>query len=200
MLCPPVPHRRRRRAQSAHQDLRSRSGQFVTGAGKILDFAVETDRDEANVDHFWITIDAGEAGSLEVSINTFSKRNNDAGFDGRMRVAVIASPWVVLPDAGLVPCDHLDYDELAAQSDCEFSICERPALEQLLVERTGRAIFVEAWGELYVRSRIGIHQVHSRRASCSVAQDIVGHDGAIRFYFDEEQAAEMLLFRYCGQS
>ena len=44
-----------------------------------------------------------------------------------------------------------------------------------------RATFFEAWGELYFRNQLGIHQVHSRRASCSVPQDHIGRDGAIRF-------------------
>jgi hypothetical protein len=76
---------------------------------------------------------------------------------------------------------------------------ERSDLEQLLFEKTGRAIFIEAWGELYVRKQLGIHQVHSRRASCSVASDYIGRDGAIRFHFPEDDSAEMLLFKYCGQ-
>ena len=200
MFDPPVPHRRRRRNRSADQDLESRSGQFVVVAGEVLGFAAETDRDAANVDHFWITIGAGKAGRLEIALSIFSKRNRDAGFDGRMRVAIITSPWVTLPGAGLLPSDHLDYSELEAQTAGTFSIYERPALEQLLEEKTRRAILVEAWGELYVRRRNGIHQVHSRRASCSVARDIVGRDGAIRFYFEEERTSEMLLFRYCGQA
>jgi hypothetical protein len=41
--------------------------------------------------------------------------------------------------------------------------------------------------------------VHSRRASCSVRTDYVGRDGAVRFYYRENAAAEMLLFKYCGQ-
>jgi hypothetical protein len=76
---------------------------------------------------------------------------------------------------------------------------ERPALERVLVEKSSRAIFVEAWGALYLRDRLGIHQVHSRRASCSVRTDYVGRDGAVRFYYRENTAAEMLLFKYCGQ-
>ena len=76
---------------------------------------------------------------------------------------------------------------------------ERPALETLLTEKTGRALFIEAWGELYIRNHLGIHQVHSRRASCSVRQDYKGRDGALRFYYGGNATAEMLLFKYCGQ-
>jgi hypothetical protein len=76
---------------------------------------------------------------------------------------------------------------------------ERPALEELLTAKAHRAIFVEAWGALYLRDRLGIHQVHSRRASCSVRSDYVGRDGAVRFFYREDSASEMLLFKYCGQ-
>jgi hypothetical protein len=72
-------------------------------------------------------------------------------------------------------------------------------LEQLLTEKITRAIFIEVWGELYVRTHVGIHQVHSMRASCSVPRDYIGRDGAIRFYFPENARTEVLLFKYCGQ-
>ncbi len=32
------------------------------------------------------------------------------------------------------------------------------------------------------------------RASCSVPRDLIGRDGAIRFYFDDGHANELLLF------
>jgi hypothetical protein len=75
---------------------------------------------------------------------------------------------------------------------------ERHALELLLTAKAKAAVFIEAWGELYVRTHLGIHQVHSMRASCSVARDFVGRDGAIRFYF-LDGTADLLLFKYCGQ-
>ena len=93
----------------------------------------------------------------------------------------------------------LDYAVLEASSPATFLEIERPALERLLTERASRAIFIEAWGELYVRTHVGIHQVHSMRASCSVSRDYLGRDGAIRFYFAGEDGAELLLFKYCGQ-
>jgi hypothetical protein len=92
----------------------------------------------------------------------------------------------------------LDYHEIELSQPVTYIEYERPALEALLADKTGRAIFVEAWGEFYVRNHIGLHQVHSRRASCSVLKDYEGRDGAIRFYFPGG-AAEMLLFKYCGQ-
>ena len=116
-----------------------------------------------------------------------------------MRVGISASTWQELPAAGLAKSACLDYHTLEAASPITFTEYERPALETLLTEKTSRAIFIEAWGELYVRTHLGIHQVHSMRASCSVLRDLTGRDGAIRFYFAEENRAELLLFKYCGQ-
>ena len=93
----------------------------------------------------------------------------------------------------------LDYHSIEAAEPVTYVEYERPALEILLAEKTGRAIFIEAWGELYVRNHLGVHQVHSRRASCSVLQDYRGRDGAIRFYYGADATSEMLLFKYCGQ-
>jgi hypothetical protein len=92
----------------------------------------------------------------------------------------------------------LDYRTIEAATPVNYLEYERPALEALLMEKTGRAIFIEAWGELYVRNHLGIHQVHSQRASFSVPKEYLGRDGAIRFYF-QDASAEMLLFKYCGQ-
>ena len=92
----------------------------------------------------------------------------------------------------------LDYHSLEAAAPVVYVEYERPALEVLLTDKAQLSVFVEAWGELYVRVHVGIHQVHSMRASCSVARDLIGRDGAIRFYFGDG-TAEMLLFKYCGQ-
>ena len=60
------------------------------------------------------------------------------------------------------------------------------------------ALRIEAWGELYRAQHLGLHQIHSRRASCAVKTDLIGRDGAIRFYLRDGKA-EMFLFKYCGQ-
>ena len=75
----------------------------------------------------------------------------------------------------------------------------RPALETLLMDKAGRAIFIEAWGELYVRTHIGIHQVHSMRASCSVLRDFVDATALFGSHFADDARTELLLFKYCGQ-
>ena len=172
---------------------------MVHVAGRPIAFAAETDRVPANIDHFWITIGTGSGEPIRIALSTHSRQNAAAGFDPRLRVGIVPSAWKELPPAGLVKSTGLDYREIEAASPVTYTEYERPALETLLTEMTTRAIFVEAWGELYVRNHLGIHQVHSMRASCSVPRDYIGRDGAIRFYFVEEARTELLLFKYCGQ-
>jgi len=117
-----------------------------------------------------------------------------------MRVGVIASQWSQLPKSGIFPAAGLDYAELERAQAIEYREMERTVLETMLKARADRAIFVEAWGALYRRDLLGIHQVHSRRASCSVRTDHIGRDGALRFYYGDDSAAEMFLFKYCGQA
>ena len=170
-------------------------------AGSPIAFAAETDNVASNIDHFWITIGVGHGESLRIALSTHSRQNAAAGFDPRVRVGLITSTWRQLPLPGVEMCHGLDYREIevALAEPVTYIEYERPPLEALLAERTGRAIFIEAWGEFYLRDHPGIHQVHSRRASCSVLQDHTGRDGAIRFYFGRDATAEMLLFKYCGQ-
>jgi hypothetical protein len=188
----------RRAKRSRYPQLLSRDGEFLRVAGEPIAFAAETGRVPSNIDHFWITLRIGSGDPLRVALSTHSRQNARAGFDPRVRVAVVASTWSELPAPGLHACARLDYHEIELTQPLTYLEYERPALEVLLTDKTGRAIFVEAWGEFYVRNHIGLHQVHSRRASCSVLKDYEGRDGAIRFYF-KGGLAEMLLFKYCGQ-
>lgn len=188
-----------RRKQTRRPDLKLRHGELVHAAGIPIAFAAETDRVPANIDHFWITIGTGSGEPLRIALSTHSRQNAAAGFDPRMRVAIVAAVWTELPPPGLVKSQGLNYRQVEATSAMTYTEYDRPVLETLLTEKTGRAIFIEAWGELYVRNHLGIHQVHSMRASCSVLRDFVGRDGAIRFYFSEDARTELLLFKYCGQ-
>jgi len=173
-------------------------GDLVHAAGTPIAFAAEIDRVPANIDHFWITIGLGAGQPIRIALSTHSRQNAAAGFDSRMRVGIVASSWSELPSAGLMKSPGLDYRTIEAASPVSYLEYERPALEVLLTDHAKRAIFIEAWGELYVRTHIGIHQVHSMRASCSVPRDYIGRDGAIRFFFPGG-TAELLLFKYCGQ-
>jgi len=192
-----LPHRPRQRGAGSY--LGFNHGDLVHVAGTPIAFAAEVDRVSANIDHFWITIDLRTGEPLRISLSTHSRQNAAAGFDPRIRLGGIASSWSELPPAGMVKSPGLDYATLEASSPTKYLEFERPALERLLTEKATRAVFIEAWGELYVRTHVGIHQVHSMRASCSVPRDYVGRDGAIRFYFAEKASAELLLFKYCGQ-
>ena len=191
-----MPHRHRHPRRHAYPDLSH--GDLVHVAGTPIAFAAEIDRVPANIDHFWITVGTGSGEPIRIALSTHSRQNAAAGFDPRMRVGIIASAWRELPPAGLVKSTGLDYRQIEAATPVACVEYERPALERLLTEKTTRAIFIEAWGELYVRNHLGLHQVHSMRASCSVARDYTGRDGAIRFYFNDGRA-ELLLFKYCGQ-
>ncbi len=170
----------------------------MRAVGVPVAFAAETDKVASNIDHFWITLGLGRGESLRIALSTHSRQNAAAGFDPRVRVGIVASAWKELPVPGVQKCRGLDYREIEAMESVTYIEYERPALEALLAEKAGRAIFIEAWGEFYFRNHLGIHQVHSRRASCSVLKDYTGRDGAIRFYF-RNATAEMLLFKYCGQ-
>jgi hypothetical protein len=168
-------------------------------AGVPIAFAAETDRVPSNIDHFWITIGMGGGEPIRIALSTHSRQNAVAGFDPRVRVGIVTSPWLKLPAAGMAEFPGLDYHAIEAAGPVTYVHYERPALEALLAAKAERALFIEAWGELYVRHHLGVHQVHSRRASCSVLKDYQGRDGAIRFYFGDNATAEMLLFKYCGQ-
>ena len=186
-------------ARNKGADFAFRADEFVVAAGELVAFERETGADPGKIDHFWITIRADDFGRLRISINTWSLKHAADGFDARMRVGVFASKWSVLPASGVFPAAGLDYADFERASPIVYREMERLALEELLTAKARRAIFVEAWGALYLRDRLGIHQVHSRRASCSVRTDYVGRDGAVRFFYRENAAAEMLLFKYCGQ-
>jgi hypothetical protein len=190
-----LPHRHRHPRRHGYPELSH--GDLVHVAGKPIAFAAEVDRVPANIDHFWITLGTGEP--IRIALSTHSRQNAAAGFDARMRLGIVPSTWQTLPPAGLVRSGCLDYKVLEVTSPVAYVEYERPALEVLLTEKTSNAILIEAWGELYVRAHhLGIHQVHSMRASCSVPRDFAGRDGAIRFYFADARA-ELLLFKYCGQ-
>jgi hypothetical protein len=176
-----------------------RADEFVVVAGEPAGFQIEADLDPLRIDHVWITIRAGRFGLLPISISTYSLKHATDGFDPRMRVGLLDAPWQKLPESGVFPAAGLDYAELERAYPIVYRETERSALEELLRAKTDRAICVEAWGALYLRDQIGIHQVHSRRASCSVRSDYIGRDGAVRFYFPD-QLAEMVVFKFCGQA
>ena len=93
----------------------------------------------------------------------------------------------------------LNYASIESNSNVFYEFYERKELEELLRDQTERATWVQAWGVAFARRTLGVHQIHCRRASCAVAEDLHGMDGALRFYREDEGVAEMLLFKFCGQ-
>src|SRR5688572_33182085 len=103
----------------------------------------------------------GTGEPIRIALNTHSRHNAAAGFDPRLRIGIVASIWKGLPPPGLTKSPGLDYAQIEATSGVTYIEYTRPTLEELLTDKAQRAIFIEAWGELYVRTHMGIHQVHS---------------------------------------
>ena len=168
---------------------------LVRAVGRVLGAEVEKSANPDAIDHVWIRMDIG--GEILVSINTLSNRNRLAGFDARVRVGLVRGKWSVLPAVGAEVCERMDYTDIEAMTNVFFEHYERADLEKLLLDCCAEARVLEVWGAPYRHRLQGIHQVHSRRASCAVSEDIVGSDGALKFYFEKETL--LLLFKFCGQ-
>ena len=189
-------NRKQRRVPSKLLVLRDR---FVSVAGRIETVTVETSDDPRKIDHVWLEVCAGEQGLLQIALNTRSRKNAEAGYDPRVWVGIITSSWMELPAAGVLVVEPLDYAKIEAAHPINFVPYDRAALEELLVKKTKAACFARGWGEFYVRAHLGIHQVHSRRASFAHRVDRQGQDGALELYFDADRRRELLLFKFVGQ-
>jgi len=170
---------------------------LVRVVGRILGVDVEDRENPDEIDHVWIRIHAGD--EVVVSVNTSSKKNRLAGFDPRIRVGLSRGTWADLPPQGAESCPANDYAEIEARVNVFYEHYERKPLEALLMDRCARATLLEVWGAPYHHRVHGVHQIHSRRASCAVPDDITGRDGALKFYFEPGQATELFLFKFCGQ-
>lgn len=173
---------------------------FVQAVGGDLRARLEEHPNPDYVDHVWISMDVGDLDRLIVSVNTQSKRNMAAGFDARVRVGVLHGQWKHLPPRGIRRCPAFDYAEIEKSANIYFEHHTRAALEELLLDTSSRSILLEAWGSPYHhKGQAGIHQIHSRRASCAMPEDVFNRDGALQFYFLEDQKTELFLFKFCGQ-
>lgn len=169
----------------------------VVGSG--LKGRVETPVQSRHPDHFWISLDPGFGLRVTVSVNTWSRRNAEGGFDPRVQLGILRGSWEEFPARGFRECHRFSYGELPGHGSVDYRPLERIVLEQLLFDRVASAAMIEVWGAPYHRDHPGIHQIHSRAASCAVADSIEGLDGSLRFYFREEKRTETLLFKFCGQ-
>jgi hypothetical protein len=168
-------------------------------AGTVTQFAVENSAREENIDHVYVTIDAGLPRPITLSLNTLSFRNRVAGHDPRIRLGTLRWRWTHLPARGLYPLEFFDYDTVELLENVEYRVLERTAMEEYFALRCANCRRIEAWGVPYHRTHPGLHQIHSRRASAGVASDLRGHDGAVRFYFDDDQRLELALLKFAGQ-
>jgi hypothetical protein len=180
--------------------IRTSPPKFVHVRGIPYTVVVEEAEDPLKIDHIHLNVEAPPFGRLRVSINTLSRLNRDAGFDGRVRLGIIRSTYTEKPIPGLEECAGLDYARQEQKFQVAYEPYDHDALVELLVPKMKTAIRAEIWGELYARDHIGIHQVHSRRASSAVPLDLKGRDGALKLYYPHDNLAEAFLFKFCGQA
>jgi hypothetical protein len=175
-----------------------RSAIFARVVGYPLHVHEEPEDDPSRVDHIWFRVESPPVGRVVIAVNTLSRWNRDAGFDSRVRLGTVRVKYTRLPDPVLTRSAPLDYSSIEAGEDVKFEPYEHDPLVALLIDKGNAAERVEAWGELYMHGQIGLHQLHSRRASCAMKSDLVGQDGGLKLYFRGGEA-ELLLFKFCGQ-
>lgn len=179
--------------------IRTSPPKFVHLVGVPYFVEVEAEADLAKQDHVWITLEVPPFGRLRLAVNTLSRLNRDAGFDARVRVAIVRSTYTERPPTGLEEHPGLDYGKIEAKENAFYEHHPHESLVELLVTKAKAAIRAEVWGELYARDHIGLHQIHCRRKSCAVPLDLKNRDGALKLYYGADNAAELLLFKFCGQ-
>lgn len=179
--------------------IRTSPPKFVHVRGIPYTVNVEESEDPLKVDHVYLNVEAPPFGRLRVAINTVSRLNRDAGFDSRIRVGIIRSTYTEKPTPGLEECAGLDYAKQEEKHNVVYEAYEHAPLVEMFVTKMKVAIRAEIWGELYARDHIGIHQVHCRRASSAVTQDLKGRDGAFKLYYPQDNLAEAFLLKFHGQ-
>ena len=173
---------------------------LIRAVGAVRSARPEPSRHAEDIDHVWLTIDAGLTSPIAVAINTLSRRNRDAGFDPRVRVGRKREPWAALPEIGIAPLERFSYAEKEARANFFYETLERPALEKTLIGCARECVRVVVIGAPYHRRPIvGLHQIHARSASCAVPESLAGLDGALCFYFAFPREAHWLFFKFCGQ-
>ena len=178
--------------------IRTRPAKFVHVRGVPYTVTHEVAENPEDADHIHLTMEVPPFGRLRAAVNTFSRLNRAAGFDARIRMGIVAAPYDKKPEPGLEELPGQDYAQLEAILPIAYESYDREPLAVLLMEKMKRAVRTEVWGELYAREHLGIHQIHSRRASCAVPLDLRNRDGALKLYYPDG-LSELLLFKFCGQ-
>jgi hypothetical protein len=179
--------------------IRTSPPKFVHVRGVPYTVAVEENPDPLKVDHVYLNVEVPPFGRLRVAINTLSRVSREAGFDPRVRVGIIRSTYTEKPLPSLEECNGLDYAKQEEKHGVQFETYEQAALTEMMVTKMKAAIRAEIWGELYARDHLGIHQVHCRRPSKAVPEDVPNRDGALKLFYPEENATEAFLFKFDGQ-
>jgi hypothetical protein len=181
-----------------YERIRTRPAKFVHVCGVPYTVSHEVAEDPEDSDHVHLTMEVPPYGRVRAVVNTFSRLNRDAGFDSRIRMGIVSGPYEKKPEPGLEELPGQDYAQLEAILPIAYEFYARAPLAELLMEKMKRAVRAEVWGELYARDHLGIHQIHSRRASCAVSTDFRNRDGALQLYYPDN-VSELLLFKFCGQ-
>jgi hypothetical protein len=180
--------------------IRTSPPKFVHVRGIPYTVAVEESEDPLKIDHVYLNIEAPPFGRIRVAMNTLSRLSRDAGYDPRVRLGIIRSTYTEKPQPGLEECAGLDYAKQEEKHNVFYEHMEHAALAELLVGKMKTAIRAEVWGELYATDHIGIHQIHSRRASNALPTDVKSRDGALKLYYPQDNLAEAFLFKFDGQT
>lgn len=179
--------------------IRTSPPKFVHLVGVPYLVEAEAAAEPEKLDHVWLTIEVPPFGRMRIALNTISRLNRDGGFDPHMQMAIVPSTYAEKPPPGFEEFPGFDYAKMETKQKAHYAPYERDALRELLVAKAKTAVRVEAWGELYASDHIGLRQIHSRRKSSAVKQDLTNRDGAVKLYYAAENAAELLLFKFDGQ-
>jgi hypothetical protein len=182
-----------------YERIRTAPPKFVHVTGVPYTVEEEVCEDPEKLDHVWMTMEVPPYGRIRAAVNTVSRMSRQAGLDSRIFVAILPSIWTEKPQTGLVECDGQSYAKLEAAVKVSYEPFEHGPLTTLLLKKMKAAVRAEVWGDLYARDHLGVHQIHSRRASAVVRTDLKNRDGALKLYYVEDNLAELFLFKFAGQ-
>ena len=182
-----------------YERIRTAPPKFVHVTGVPYTVEAEVCDDPEKLDHVWMTMEVPPYGRIRAAVNTVSRAARAAGLDHRIFVSILPSTWTEKPQSGLVECEGQSYAKLEAAVELSFTPYEHGPLTELLLTKMKAAVRAEVWGELYARDHLGVHQIHSRRASAVIRTDLRDRDGALKLYYAENNLAELFLFKFAGQ-
>lgn len=172
---------------------------LVRAVGSLISARIEPASRPERIDHVWLELDCGLHAPVLIAVNTRSLRNLDAGFDPRVRLGTWRETWKTLPDPQVTAASAFRYAEHETRVNIFYEFLERRDLERILLEAARLSLRITAIGTPYHRPRLGLHQIHSRHASCAVAEERDGLDGALCFHLATDREARWMFFKFCGQ-